>query len=543
MDISRLNLQAHASAQNQSDEYVLESILTFGLLPHLVSDLLAVEAWRTHVLPLLLPDLASNGNSMRAYFTLYHEATLVNLLEVLLYHKHVVQSLGDKALELVDYCARRMASLSVPVGSNPSVARAKKFRTAAEECADITAKDKVQEIKDHALDLEYKAAVASVAIARYLTEHFEALPLSAQSRILEVHDFLVLVVPLVEEPPWTRRRSDNGGWQKLSDGQNGKWDDVEPGELLKLTKTEAQVWLAVYHLTCTRACRESYALNAFRKEQLLRLRKYLNDVVLDQLPVLADVMRYMDELALMNVPEASSGHGGALLMQQVDVTRDKMLRGRDWAAVAKATFKDVWAKVTDRSDPDLRAITDVYSADGVESVFGSGTPFERTSLPVTLVSVDLFSGGGTSGASLLLCGRRFRVKDGSAGAPVPGLPGGPDFVRLKLSPSDGEGDEEKGGAALGSGVLPTDARVVVKVAFEGEGGGGAPFSVVVELGDCAFEGGEGAPAKCWKQVGSLAEKIVLQLSFERAQDEETGEWGYRLGNNAFVSQPVWEQTE
>ena len=36
-----------------------------------------------------------------------------------------------------------------------------------------------------------------------------------------------------------------------------------------------------------------------------------------QLPVLADVMRYMDELAIMTVPENSSGHGSALLMQQV----------------------------------------------------------------------------------------------------------------------------------------------------------------------------------------------------------------------------------
>ena len=53
-------------------------------------------------------------------------------------------------------------------------------------------------------------------------------------------------------------------------------------DLLKLTKLEAQCWIALYHLTCNKLCREKYGLNAFRKEQLLRLRKFLNDVVLDQ---------------------------------------------------------------------------------------------------------------------------------------------------------------------------------------------------------------------------------------------------------------------
>ena len=49
--------------------------------------------------------------------------------------------------------------------------------------------------------------------------------------------------------------------------------------------------------------RERYNLNSFRKGQLLRVRKYLNEVLLDQLPFLADIMRYMDELAISEVPQ------------------------------------------------------------------------------------------------------------------------------------------------------------------------------------------------------------------------------------------------
>ena len=122
---------------------------------------------------------------------------------------------------------------------------------------------------------------------------------------------------------------------------------VPKADLLKVTKCEAQVWLLVYHLTCDEECRKNYGLNVFRKEQLLRLRKYLNDVVLDQLPVLADVMRYMDELALMSVPENSTGQGGALMMQQVAGVRDEMTRNKDWKAVKKTQWTEIWSKTTD----------------------------------------------------------------------------------------------------------------------------------------------------------------------------------------------------
>ena len=68
-----------------------EAFLTFDKVKTLIKDLLAIEAWRSEVLPKLIKDVANNNNVMRVYFTLYHEATLVNLLEVMLFHKHVLE--------------------------------------------------------------------------------------------------------------------------------------------------------------------------------------------------------------------------------------------------------------------------------------------------------------------------------------------------------------------------------------------------------------------------------------------------------------------
>ena len=97
--IERLNIQAHQSAASISDEYVLEALLTYDKLDVLVNDLITLEAWKDNVYPLLLDEVAGK-NTMRCYFILYHEATLVNFFEVLLYHKHVCENLGEWILLL-----------------------------------------------------------------------------------------------------------------------------------------------------------------------------------------------------------------------------------------------------------------------------------------------------------------------------------------------------------------------------------------------------------------------------------------------------------
>jgi zinc finger MYND domain-containing protein 10 len=51
-----------------------------------VYDLLLSETWKSKVMPLLMEDL-SKISSIRSYLTLYHEATVNNLLEIVLYHR------------------------------------------------------------------------------------------------------------------------------------------------------------------------------------------------------------------------------------------------------------------------------------------------------------------------------------------------------------------------------------------------------------------------------------------------------------------------
>ena len=360
--LEKLNIQAHQNAMTNSDEFVLEAVLTFNKLDTLIHDLLLIETWKENVYPLLLEKLTGRNN-MRLYFILYHEATLINLFEVFLYYRHVCEAGGEKMLELVDYVSRKLARLNNTsyefrqhdreddeVGV--TVESAKKFAETLES------RSPEEELKKHFMDIEFRICISAVSIARFLSEHADSMPLSVVSRIADTHDFLVLIIPLIENPPWTRRLN-TGKWQKLVDH---KWVEVKPIDLLKVTKLEGQPWLAVYFLLAKEVFRERYYLNSFRKGQLLRVRKYINELMLDQLPFLADIQRYMDELAVTEVPEPTSLGNTAFLFQQVATMREAIMKGKNWPEVAKKQIEEVFT-MTDRGDKDLLKMADLYSDD------------------------------------------------------------------------------------------------------------------------------------------------------------------------------------
>ena len=206
--LEKLNLQAHQSAISNSEEFVLEAFLTFQKLDVLISELLIIETWKENVYPELL-DRVAGRNSLRVYFVLYHEATLINLFEVLLYHKHVLEAAGELSLELVDYAARKLtrlqsgydfrifnptssmattSSLSTnSAGSDEEKAglAAQKARELNEELAKRTPQE---DLAQHLTEIEFKVCISACTLARYLTEHADALPLNVVSRITDTHD-------------------------------------------------------------------------------------------------------------------------------------------------------------------------------------------------------------------------------------------------------------------------------------------------------------------------------------------------------------------
>jgi len=341
--LQRLSSQAHNAAARGDDEYSVDYLLSHGSLPQLVEALVCLEAWRNNVLPCLMRDpkiVESNG--LRLSFSLHVETMILQLINLALFRRIGCEALGDDhAISLVDYCARCLIELSVPMEKNPML---QQNRNKSEPSNDI----------ERALYHDrFSTCIAAVFTARYLCEFIDSLSIGAQTRILDTHDYLMLMIPLMEGPPWTRCLK-KGVWEKYVDND---WIVTPTTNLLELTKTEATCWLAVYLLTCSSACRERYQLSDFRKDQFLRLRKYLNNMILDQLPCLTDLQRYMDELAFMSVPHTS--RIDALLLQRVDCVRDRYLH-EDWTQVAEQQKRDIFDGLVDAQDPDLKLLANLF---------------------------------------------------------------------------------------------------------------------------------------------------------------------------------------
>ncbi len=449
-----------------------------------------------------------------------------------------------------------------------------------------------------------------MALSRYLCEHVEEMGPSIVSRMLELHDFPLLFIPLVEEPPWTRRRlitiklnkgcrggsgddgKGNGGgrsdkpettskmiWEKLNN-QN-EWEETHPSSLLHLTKNEGQPWLAIYHLTTSPMCRESYGLDEYRKSQLMRLRKYLNEALMDQLPILGEVARYLDELSILGVPPSgqgsyrpsSSASSSGLLLQRVDVVREEILSGRDtgwnrenefWEEVARRQWEDVFCKVTDSRDKELKRIAEkVYGGAEVSSVSDvdlqtsavAGDALQQSNESTALSKDDEWKAPiskpldkvtlmfqDNRGVSL---GAFEFVPKSDHGGTISETPLGP-FRRTKLAISQISGD--------GDAIFP-NTKAMANVQYQGDGhvhtiSGSISLptlqhrskpegfdEVGILLPNKQF------PSKEWRQIGDLDEKnVVIQLGFKRVSRGRvpagcTFVRGYIL-SQAYFSQPV-----
>lgn len=126
---------------------------------------------------------------------MFNEATIANFFEVMLFYESACESLGDSVVDLIDYCVRKITYLN--------------SKSLREELDGYTDDDDDKKddsgINQQKRDIQFSTAVTSITILRYLCEHISSLPLSAMDRILNVHDILILIMPLLDYPPWTKR--------------------------------------------------------------------------------------------------------------------------------------------------------------------------------------------------------------------------------------------------------------------------------------------------------------------------------------------------
>jgi hypothetical protein len=560
--VQKLNLQAHHCVISKSDNFVLEQLVTHDKVGTLVHELLVAEAWGEFIYPEIKAEVALRRRSgaLRTYFIRYHEAALINLLEVIMYHDYVAEAAGDLCIELVDYCVRRVLSL---VSRPPPRAEAR--RSAQEVVAEMQKRTALDDLERQAAEIEFRSAVSAVTVLRYLTEHVSKLPLAVMTRLLDTHDVMVAVVPLIENPPWTRR-TDEGAWEKYKENA---WREVEASALLKLTKHEAQVWLILYNLMCDAECRKRYAFSGHRKDTIMRVRKYINEVLVDQVPVLCEVQRYLDELTIMNAPPAAQA-GSHFVMEQLATVRDGILReyggrgrrrrpvgddpndgdpndgdpngqeeGREssvsWRTTARRVLEAAYGEDGDQAD--LMALAGMYAADGVAELFGDapaeadpnaasdgGTAAGSVGADVLSAVVEVVGVvggsrgedlGGRDGDGALDKGTEMSFAVSTAEAPETSATSKGLFKRFRLEPL-GAAPPVPHDAVLRVTALRSDGCTIELESAPL----GLPAQAVSERGPEGAAGemvdvAEALSEAVWTRMGSLEEQAVAQLKLSK----------------------------
>jgi len=307
--LERLNMQAQLSVMHNSDEYVVESFIDHEKIQLLIQDLIVTEAWKQNVLPGIIDEFSSS-HYVKLYLIVYHESIVMGLLEKAFYHATAVSSGGDLLVELVDYCHRKavllMHDAEAATQAGLPGGGIEHEKTAEEEVNQTEA----QRLAEQQKTISFTCACTAITLIRFMTDNVKVMPLGVLSRMLTDQDILQTLVPLLDNPPW--KRTFKGKLQTFSDG---RWSDQESNDSHRLTKMDAQVWLALNNLLLAPECRAKYVWDEYKKGGVMRLSKFFNEILIDQLPVLADLRRFVETLSLQTPPPPTESR--SLVIQQL----------------------------------------------------------------------------------------------------------------------------------------------------------------------------------------------------------------------------------
>ncbi|XP_066452987.1 zinc finger MYND domain-containing protein 10 [Eleutherodactylus coqui] len=333
--IEKLNMQAILNASTGQEEIIKDLLVTHRKVPTLIHELISVEIWRQNIFPVIcqLQDFQPRS-TFPLYMVVHHEATIINLLETIFYHKDVCESAEHLALDLIDYCHRKLTLL---LSAGGIAGQDRLLPTSASETSSL------EELKLQAEALDFDIALKCLSVLRYITDHTDSLPLSATTRLLNTHNLPCVLVELLHNCPWSRRC--NGQLQKY---ESGRWLSVPGEDQQKMTKLDGQVWISLYNLLLRPECQRKYNIDSFTRGQLLKLSSHLTDVLIDQLPNLVELQRFLSHLSVSEPAPPKK----ELIIEQVPEVRDSIIRETSgkWKAIAKHQVKNTFSP----SDSDLR---------------------------------------------------------------------------------------------------------------------------------------------------------------------------------------------
>lgn len=353
-NIEKLNMQAILSVSTMHDEFIKELLVSHGKITVLVHDMILVEVWKHKVFPILcqLQDF-NPQNTFQLYMVIYHEATIINLLETIMFHKDSCDAADDSVLDLVDYCHRKLTLL---------VSKMTREGTAMHDQhnkMEKTSVASIEELQNQNAALEFEISLKALSVLRYITDHTDSI--SVINRMLCTHNIPCVLVQLIDCCPWSRCREG-----KVEKYINGKWQIIPDEDHLKMTKLDGQAWISLYNLLLNENCQQKYEFNHFNKSQLLKLRRFLTEVLIDQLPNLVHLQRFLAQLAVTDPAPPKKG----LILEQLPVLWNHIVTENSgkWKAIAKYQVKETFNPSERELKEQAQRLAQTYSLGVMESL-------------------------------------------------------------------------------------------------------------------------------------------------------------------------------
>jgi zinc finger MYND domain-containing protein 10 len=278
---------------------------------------------------------------------LYHEATVVNLLEVLMFHREAIEDCQDSMIELISYCYRKFLWLMNLGDAKPK-----------DQGKDLLKQTREDENKRQFIEIQFSCAIICISIVRFICDNLSSLNMPIVHQMTEVNDIPCILIPLLEEKPWLRTNS--RGDQEVYEDQ--KWQVRKDKN--QIPKVEAQIWLTIFSLFMCGEAQRKYEITTFRKSNLLRLRKFMNEVLLDQIPVLTEMLRSLEELSMMQEQTISSSN--PFIVQLLPEIRNGILYKRNWKEIADFQRKTYFELSETEAKEEMKSIMALYSTDMLE---------------------------------------------------------------------------------------------------------------------------------------------------------------------------------
>uniref|UniRef100_A0A8D3AF38 Uncharacterized protein n=1 Tax=Scophthalmus maximus TaxID=52904 RepID=A0A8D3AF38_SCOMX len=177
------------------------------------------------------------GSTFDLYMVIHHEAMIINLLKMIMFHKDSCEAADDSLLVLMDYCHRKLTLLA--------------------------SKATRENAKSH--DPHNLTNSLSLKLMGKMSYHSNRYCMAASK------------MQLIDCCPWSRFRE--GEVEKYI---NSKWQEVPAEDCLKMTKLDGQVWISLYNLLLKEDCLRKYEFNNFNKNQLIKISTLLGKILIQQ---------------------------------------------------------------------------------------------------------------------------------------------------------------------------------------------------------------------------------------------------------------------